>query len=138
MPHQPADGIPPTINFPPPSQHQWTGQATFQHQGQRPRKRFCNGSQWGGRQPVQFSHSLNIAYQHLFPPYHTHQPMGGKGCQGGLRQGRNRGTGNMQVTHTNKIKQFQNLHYPFMCGLLNNFLRIIESFQSKGTWNPYR
>ena len=32
--HQPASGIPPTINVPPPDQNQWTGQATFQKYGQ--------------------------------------------------------------------------------------------------------
>ena len=57
----------------------------------------------------------NIIYQHTDPPYHN-QPMGGRGCQGGRRQGRHGGTGNMQTIHTNKINRFQNLHYCFTCG----------------------
>ena len=40
----------------------------FQQQGQRPRKRFQNGSQQGGLQPVQFSNSPNITYQQPAPP----------------------------------------------------------------------
>ena len=81
-------------------------------------KVFQNGSQRGGRQPVQFSNSPNITYQHPDPPYQN-KPMGsrgGQGGRGGLRQGRHRGTGNMQTTNTNKIKRFHNLHYCFTCG----------------------
>ena len=115
MPHQPSAGIPPTINVPTQAQNQWTGQSTFQQQGQRPRKRFQNGSQRGDLQPVQFIRSHNITYQHPAPPYQN-QPMGGQGCRGGSRQGRHGGTGNTQTTHTNKIKRFHNLHYCFTCG----------------------
>ena len=114
-PYHPADGIPPTINVLPPSQLQWTGQETFQQQGQHPRKIVHNGLQWGCRQPVQFSHSSNITYQHPSPLYQN-QPMGVRGFLGGLRQRRRGGTGKMQASHTNKIKRFHNLHYCFTCG----------------------
>ena len=51
--------------YPPPMSRpwtstKWTGKAKFQQQGHRPRKRVRIGSQRGGRQPVQFSHSTNI------------------------------------------------------------------------------
>ena len=42
--------------------------------------------------------------------------MGGQGGRGERRQGRRRGTGNMQAIHTKKIKRFHNLHYCFTCG----------------------
>ena len=115
-PHQPSSGIQPTINVPPPAQHQWTGQATFQHQVKRPRKRVRNVYQFEYRQSVQFINSSNRAYQHPAPPYQAQQPMCRRGVCRGRRQGRRRGTENMQGTHTNKIKQFHNLHYSFTCG----------------------
>ena len=42
--------------------------------------------------------------------------MGGRGVQGGLRQGRHGGIENMQMIHTNKIKRFHNIKYCFTCG----------------------
>ena len=115
MPYQLAAGIPPTINVPSPAQHQCTGQSMSQQQGQRPRKRVCNRSQCGGCLLIHFSQSPNITYQHPSSPYQN-QPMGSRGGQGGLRQVRCEGTGNMQETHTNKIKIFHNLHYCFISG----------------------
>ena len=78
-PHQPAAGIPPTINVPPLAQTQRTVQVPFQKQGKLPRKRSRNGSQQGGSQPVHFSHPPNIKYHNPSPQYHN-QTMG---CQGG-------------------------------------------------------
>ena len=115
MPHHTVAGISPTINVLPPYHHQWTGQATFKQNGQRPRKIFCNRFQRGVLKPAQFSHSPNIKYQHLAPPYNN-QPMGGRGGRGRRHQGRNEGTGNMQANHTNNIKRFHNLNYCFTCG----------------------
>ena len=77
-PQQPAAGIPPTINAPPPAQNQWTRQATFQQQGQHPMKRVRNGPQQGGHQHVQFSHYPNITYHPPAPPYHN-KPYGRSG-----------------------------------------------------------
>ena len=71
--HQLESGIPPTINVLPPDQNQWTEQATFQQHGQHPRKRVRNRSQKGVRQPFQFSHSPNIAYQHQASPHTRHR-----------------------------------------------------------------
>ena len=115
-PHQPAPGISPTINVPPPSRIQWTGQAAFHQKRQYPRKRVRNGYQWGGHQTFQFSHSPNITYHNQAPPYQIQQPMRGRDGCGGCRQGRRGGTVNMQANHTNKIKQFHNLHCCFTCG----------------------
>ena len=98
-PQQPAAGIPPATNIPHLNQNQWTRQTKFQHQEQRPRNRFRNRSQWGGRQPVQFSHSPNVAYPHQAPPYQVNQPMGGRGGRRVRRQGICEGTGNMKATH---------------------------------------
>ena len=58
---QPAAGILPTINVPPPAQYQWTGQTTFQQQGQNPKNKVRNGYQRVGQQPFQFIHSPNVA-----------------------------------------------------------------------------
>ena len=108
-PYQPTAGISPTINPPPPPfQHQWTGKTTFQHQGKQQRKRVRNGSQYGGRQPVQFSHSPNIAYQHQSPPYQSQKPIGGRGDHRERHQWRCGGEGNMQATHTKKTKLWFN------------------------------
>ena len=49
------------------------------------------------------------------PPYQAQQPMGGWGVRGARSQGRRGGTGNIQATHTNKIKRLHNLHYCFTC-----------------------
>ena len=67
-PHQPASGIPPTINFSSLAHQQWTVQATFKHQGEIPRKRVRNGSQRGGRQPAHFRHPPQYIITALSPP----------------------------------------------------------------------
>ena len=62
---------------------------------------------------MQFSQSTNVAYQQQTPKYQLKKPMGSCVGHRERRQGRRGVKGNMQATHTNKLKCFSNLYYCF-------------------------